>query len=218
MIGIVIALKSEAKYLLENIEQKQQIKLLDKTAYKGKLFGKDVVVGVSGIGKVSSAITTQKIIDDYTPEYIINIGSSGGTNNSVNVKEFYLIDKCIQFDFDVTEIDDVEVGYIQEYNLKFFPTYIPKGLDYKTTNLATADRFSSKEQDINLIAQNNCGVRDMEGGAIAQTCLSNNVKFICIKGISDVHGSGSNAQQFLQNLDDVCKLVPTNICKIFKEI
>ncbi|MBQ3596840.1 MAG: 5'-methylthioadenosine/S-adenosylhomocysteine nucleosidase [Clostridia bacterium] len=218
MIGIIIALHSEAKHLIDKLQDVTQTKITNKPAFVGKLNGKKVVIVVCGIGKVSSAIATQKVIDTYSPQYIINVGSCGGTNNSVKVKEFYLIDKCIQFDFDVTEIDNVEIGYIQEYDMRYFPAYTNLKSSLQTATLATADRFSSKEQDILTVSNCECNVRDMEGGAIAQTCFSNNVPFICIKGISDVHGQGSNAQQFKQNLESVCLEIPKIVNEIIQQL
>ena len=123
MIGIVIALKSEASSLLKKVDALIQITLLDKLAYTGKINGRDIVIAISGIGKVSAAITTQALIDKFNPSCILNAGTCGGTDNSVKVKQFYAIDKCFQFDFDVTTIDNVEVGYIQEYDRVFFPTH-----------------------------------------------------------------------------------------------
>ncbi len=215
MIGLIFALHSEAKQTIEKIEKLQEIKLLDKTAYKGVLFNKEVILVISGIGKVSASISTQALIDKYNPEYILNIGTSGGTDTSVKVKNFYVIDKCFQFDFDVTEIDDVKIGYIQEYDRVFFPTHV-KGLDFlNKTSLATADRFSNEAKDLKLIKDNGCAVRDMEGSAIAQTCLSNTIPFVCIKGVTDIYGTN---EDFYTNLTKVCLEIPNTIEKVFENV
>lgn len=215
MIGLIFALQSEAKQTIEKIENLQQIKFLDKTAYKGVLFKKDIILVISGIGKVSASISTQALIDKYNPEYIFNIGTSGGTDTSVKVKNFYAIDRCFQFDFDVTEIDDVEVGYIQEYDRVFFTCHT-KGLEFMNkTSLATADRFSNEAKDLKIIKKNGCAVRDMEGSAIAQTCISNNVPFVCVKGVTDVYGTN---EDFYTNLNMVCLEIPNTIKKVFENV
>ena len=213
MVGIVIALKSEAKQLLKDVSQLESIKLLDKTAYKCKINGIDTVIAISGIGKVSAGITTQAIIDKFSPDYIINAGTCGGTDKTVTALNFYLVEKCFQFDFDVTQIDDVEIGYIQEYDTKFFTTYT-KGIDFlEKANLATSDRFSNHPKDLGLIFDNKCAIRDMEGCAIAQTCTSNNVPCIVIKGVSDVYGSGIASEQFFSNLNKVCEMLSPIVIK-----
>lgn len=205
MLAILFALESEAKSLLEKVTNKTKIKFLDKTAYSCKINSNDAIIIITGIGKVSASICAQAVIDKYAPKYIINAGTCGGTNTTVNIGSYYLVDKCFQFDFDVTAIDDVDIGYIQEYDRVFFPTYLKNLSHLPTTSLATADRFSNEKKDLDLIEKNKCAIRDMEGGAIAQTCLSNNTNFVCIKGVTDVYGSGVAKEQFYENLSSVCK-------------
>ena len=146
MLAFVIALKSEAKPLLDNAKNIKETLICDKPAYLCNLYDKDCLICISGIGKVSSALATQAIIDKYNPKYIINVGTSGGTNDSVKILNYYLVDKCCQFDFDLREIDPVPLGYIQEYDTVFFPAYTEKLDCLPTTTLASSDRFSSKKQ------------------------------------------------------------------------
>ncbi len=204
MIAILFALESEAKSLLEKVSNKNKIDFLDKKAYSCSIDSKKAVIVITGIGKVSASICAQAVIDKFSPNFIINAGTCGGTNTSVKIGSYYIVDKCFQFDFDVTEIDDVEIGYIQEYDRVFFPTYLENLNHLPTASLATADRFSNAKKDLDLLEKNNCAIRDMEGGAIAQTCLSNKTNFVCIKGVTDVYGSGVAKEQFYQNLSSVC--------------
>ena len=84
--------------------------------YSFDIEGKSAVLVISGIGKVSAALTTQLLIDKYSPEYIFNFGTCGGLNNNVKVLNFYLIEKCCQYDFDLTKFSYVGVDvskYIQ---------------------------------------------------------------------------------------------------------
>ena len=131
---------------------------------------------------------------------------------------YYLIDKCCQFDFDVTELDNVPLGYIQEYDTVYFDTYT-KGLDFlKTSRVASADRFTNDIADINAVNEIGCSLRDMEAGAIAQVCTSNNVPLVMVKGISDVYGNGTAQEQFYQNLQTVGKGFPDVILKVLDTI
>ena len=218
MIGIIFALESEAKSLLLQANDLTPIKFLDKKAYSCKIEKQDCIIVISGIGKVSASICAQKLIDKYKVDFILNAGTCGGTDNSVKIKSFYAVEKCFQFDFDVTEIDDVEIGYIQEYDRVFFPVST-NGLSFlEKTSLATADRFSNEEKDLNLLKKNGCAIRDMEGAAIAQTCFSNNIPFYSIKGVTDVYGSGVAKEQFYGNLTSVCEELSTIIKKALLNI
>ena len=218
MIGIIVALKSEANALINEIEQLKEFKIADKPAYSGKIENKDVVLIISGIGKVSAGLSTQLLIDKYSPEYILNFGTCGGMNNSVKILSYYAVEKCCQFDFDLRELDGVPLGYIQEYDRAFFDTHT-NGLDFLDKSvLATADRFTNDVNDINAINQIGASLRDMEGGAIAQVCTSNNVPAVMIKGISDVTGSGTAQEQFFKNLKTVGQGFPAVIKKVIKSV
>ncbi len=218
MICFVIALKKESEELLKTATCVKEFMLADKPCYSCKLNGKDVIIAISGIGKVSAALTTQILIDKYNPKFIFNFGTCGGMNKSVEILEYYLIDKCCQFDFDLRELDGVPLGYIQEYNTVYFNTYT-KNLDFmKTSRVASADRFTNDLSDINAINDIGCSLRDMEAGAIAQVCTSNNVPLVMVKGVSDVFGNGTAQEQFYKNLQAVGKGFPAVILKILNEI
>ena len=216
MICFVIALQSEANSLLDRVENLKEIKLADKKAYTCTLCGTETVIAISGIGKVSAALTTQLLIDKYSPEYIFNFGTCGGMNESVQILKYYAIEKCCQYDFDLSELDNVPVGYIQEYDTVYFSTYT-KGLDFlEKRNLASADKFTNKEKDIALINSMNCSVCDMEGGAIAQVCTSNKTPVVIVKGISDVYGSNTQSEQLVANLATDGAQFPEIIKKVVK--
>jgi adenosylhomocysteine nucleosidase len=218
MIGIVVALYSEAEKLLDKIDNKTEFFITDKKAFKGYIEGQEVVVAISGIGKVSAALTTQKIIDTYNPTYILNFGTAGGMNKSVEILKYYLVDKCCQFDFDLRELDGVPLGYIQEYKTAYFPTST-KGLGFMpTTALASADRFTNDINDINSINEIGCSLRDMEGGAIAQVCVSNNTPLYMIKGVTDVYGSRTAQEQFYENLKQVSAGFPDVVINAIKTL
>ncbi len=218
MICFVVALKKEVQGLLNKATDLKEFKIADKPAYSCQLGEKSCIIAITGIGKVSSALTTQLLIDKYTPEFIINFGTCGGMNNSVEILKYYAIEKCCQYDFDLSTLDNVPVGYIQEYDTVFFNAYT-KNLDFlPKTNIASADKFTSKESDVKLICDMGCSVCDMEAGAIAQVCTSNNVPFIAIKGISDVHGSGVQEEQFYKNLETVGQNFPEVILNVLNSL
>ena len=217
MIGIVVALPSEVKKLLEHVQDLKNAKLADKTAYSCKLCGRDTIIAISGIGKVSAALTTQLLIDKYEPDFILNFGTCGGTNDSVKILNYYAIDKCCQYDFDLRDLDGVPLGYIQEYDTVFFKANTNE-LSLEKSSLASADRFTNKQVDVDSINEMGCSLCDMEGGAIAQVCTSNNMPLYIIKGITDIFGSGANEEQFFSNLNKVSEGFPTVIIRTIEEI
>ncbi len=203
MLGIVVALKREAESFISKLENLKEFKILDKPAYSGFANGEEVVLIISGIGKVSASLSTQVIIDKYSPDCIINFGTAGGMNSSVSILNYYAVEKCCQFDFDLRQLDGVPLGYIQEYNTAYFKANTDKLSFLQTSCLATADRFTDDMVDIDSINEISCSLRDMEGGAIAQVCTSNNIPLYMIKGVTDVYGLRSSQEQFYENLTKV---------------
>lgn len=218
MIGIVVALKKEAEKFLLTADNVKQIKLADKDAFLGKVDDIEFILIISGIGKVSSALSTQLLIDKYSPTSILNFGTTGGMNQSVQALNYYLVDKCCQYDFDLTELDDVPLGYIQDYDTVFFNTKTDKVDFLPIRSLASADKFTNKDTDIKTINDLGCSLCDMEGAAIAQVCTSNNVPLYIVKGISDVSGSETAPEQFMKNLQTVGENFPNVIIKVIKSI
>jgi len=215
MIGFVIALPSEAKSFLEKIENPEKSTLSGKPLYTGKYFGDDVAIIISNIGKVSSALSTQALIDKFSPEVIVNFGTAGGIDGQCNPREFYYVESSAQYDLDLTAIDPVKIGYNQGYDMVFFDSLNLK-TDLKKVKLASSDRFTSTKEQIEIIKNMGATLYDMEGGAISQVCLSNGVPLIMIRAVSDVFGSKSNAEQFRENLSAIEKAFPTVIEKTLK--
>lgn len=216
MLAIVVALPAEAKSFICKMDNVQEFSIAGKLCYKGTVYSKEVVVAISGVGKVNAGLTTQMLIDKFSPELVINFGTAGGMNSSVKVGEYYLIEKCAQFDFDLSELDNVPVGYIQDYDTVLFPTYTEFNVNLLKGRVASADRFNDDPNDIKLINDMTCSIRDMEGGAIGQVCLANNVKLIMIKGITDVYGSQTAKEQFLANLRFISDGFGDIICNLIK--
>lgn len=217
MKALIVALQNEAQSVIENLENKKELTIIGKKAYQGTINGENVVLAISGIGKVNSAITTQALIDNFNPTCIINFGSAGGVDNSVKTSQFYQIENCCQFDFDLRDIDNVPLGYIQDYDTCLFPCKVVKDF-LEVRNLASADRFTESELDNQSVRDVGASIRDMEGGAIAQTCLANQIPLYSIKGITDITGSGSTAEQFKNNLISVCKNFYSIIEKLIEKI
>lgn len=218
MIAIIVALPREAAALIEQTENKKTLKIAGKDAVCGTLFGKNVIIAICGIGKVSAALTVQAVIDKYSPEYVLNFGTVGGLNGSVKPLSYYCAEKCCQYDFDLSDVDDVERGYIQDYDRVFFRTETD-GLEFlEKAALATADKFTNLDTDVKTVVAMGCVLCDMEGCAIAQVCESNDTKLYIIKGVSDVHGSNLQYEQFLSNLDKVGAGFPDVIKKALNNI
>jgi adenosylhomocysteine nucleosidase len=219
MTGIITAMGSEAAPLLENMSVNKQFELAGKKCFKGSINGNEVILIISEIGKVNAASATQALITRF-PEIdkIINIGVAGAVNPDLKICDICVIEKTIQYDFDITSIDSVPIGYIQ--NIKQQYIYCDKKLYGKLMTLfsqsatvATADRFSDKQAEAELILSLGGDLREMEVGAVSQVCILNNIPFAAVKAVSDT-AKGNASADFKENLDKCCLLLAKNIEKI----
>ncbi len=218
MIGLIVAMEREAENIIPYNKNKSENIIAGKKVIKGTLFDKEIALIITGIGKVSSALSTQLLIDNFNPEVIVNFGSVGTVNKNLAVRDYVIVEKACQFDFDLREIDPVPLGYNQDYDCVFFNMFCPKILPYKKATLGSSDKFTFKKEIIDEIINMGADIRDMEGGAIAQVCTSNNCKLIMLKGVTDVYGLGTDGEQFVANLKKVSQGFKQELEKIFNSI
>ncbi len=206
MIGFVIAMEKECNAFLNKLKTTKEYDFAGKKFVKSELGSSEIIVGIAGIGKVNSAMTTQLMIDKFAPELIINFGFAGGKEGSgLKAGDIVLLDKVCQYDFDLSEVDDVNIGYMQDYDTTYYNTdySLYNGNAFKIRTGATGDRFTSQKYFLDIIRQLNaqvvdmeaCAIAqvvDMEACAIAQVCQANDIPVISIKLISDVDGMDVN--------------------------
>lgn len=122
-------------------------------------------------------------------DFIINFGLAGGKAGSkLKAGDFVLLSKVCQYDFDLSEIDDVSIGYMQDYDTIYYPlSYVSYlGKEFKCVPGASGDRFTSQKYFLDIIKNLGASVVDMEMGAIAQVAYSANIPALSLKLISDV--------------------------------
>lgn len=192
MIGFIVAMENEGQAVLNNMQDIKKQKFNDKPIYTGKLENKSVVMIICGIGKVNAALSTQYIIDNYKIDAIFNLGIVGAANHDCELGEVYLVNKVVQYDFDLSELDKIanSPGVLEEFESRYIPfdasLYTKFQNNYTLVTLGTADKFSNSSDHVSLLKNKfSCDVCDMEGGAIAQVCYYNNKPLIMLKAISD---------------------------------
>ena len=215
MIGAIVAMEKEAKFFIEKLENLKEFNIIGKKVFQGQLNNKDITLIISGIGKVNSAMSTQILIDKYNVDYVLNFGTCGALDGNFNLGDIFIVKKAVQFDFDLTEIDKCELGYMEEYDCVFFDCkndYLHQ--DNAVGCLATADQFSEDVNKINILKSMGCNLKDMEGGAIFQVCKANDKKLLMIKVVSDVFGKKSMIDQYVNNVKIVSKKLVDYICNL----
>lgn len=218
MIGVIIAMQSEAEILLEQMQIKKTETISQKNVFIGQAFGKDVVLIICGVGKVNAAIGAQIAISVYGAEKLLNFGVAGGLNDGTELCQVYQIKKAVQFDFDLVSLNGTKMGTLDEYTENYLPLST-LNTPYPLKNLGTSDRFNDSEGDYLLLTNElKADIRDMEGCAIVQTALKADIPVYSFKAISDVAKSGNTAKQYFENRSKALDNLKNELKKIFEVI
>lgn len=215
MTGFIIAMKNEADTLLSQLDNAQSFNYIGRNFYTGSLDGEPVWAVTSGIGKVNAAVSAQFLISTFQPKRLINFGLAGGLGD-INIGDIIFASSAVQYDFDLSLINNCDIGKLEEFEDKYFFLKVPKG--YKSAILATGDRFNEDKKDERLIyKQLNARLRDMEGGAVAQAATMNNLPLYVFKGISDKVEKDS-VKSYFENSKFALEKLKLGLKKIFKDI
>ena len=196
MKAFVIAMESEAACVLAHLTGSFESLEYGRKVVTGQLLDETVMVVVSGIGKSNAAAATQFAIQAGADE-ILNVGVCGGFEPQMRIGDLYEVDRAVQYDFDLAQLNGTEVGTLNERATPHIPLATDGAHPAKT--LATGDHFNDKTADLPLLERLGVGLRDMEGAAIAQVCERAGVPCRSIKCVTNVLGSGATAQ-YAENL------------------
>ena len=199
MLGIICAMAVEVEGVLNLMENKEEINKAGATFTKGTIYGKEAVVTECGIGKVNAAVTTQVMIDLFSPEAIINSGVGGALSEKLKVGDVVISTDAVEHDYDTTAFGDPKglICFKNEQRVdipadeklceallkaceSLTDTTVLKG------RIATGDQFiSDTEKRLSLGNEFNALACEMEGGAVGHTCYRNKVPFAILRCISD---------------------------------
>lgn len=167
-----------------------------------------------GWGKVAAAGATQYAIDRWNPDLLINLGTCGGFEGSVNRFETLLIDNTIIYDIKEAMGDSKEA--IADYSTTLDLDWITLPDSIRKTVLVSADRDLVPEE-IETLKQNYGAIAgDWETGAIAYTCNRNQKKLLVLRGVSDLVSSTQGEaygkpEVFLNGTEVVMKKLLNNL-------
>lgn len=220
MFGIIGAMDSEIALLKEKISGIEEHHLGRSIFYTGELEGQKVVLLKSGMGKVASAIGAQAMIDCFHVSSIVNTGIAGGIGEGLAVGDIVVSSFAVQHDFDMSGLGYAP-GYMEGEHKDQPTRYLPDEAlvqeflqaarkvmpeeHIHQGGIATGDLFVSGSEPKKRLRETFGAVAaEMEGGAIAQTAVQNNVPFVIIRAISDLadEGAASSVEQSEQTMAD----------------
>jgi adenosylhomocysteine nucleosidase len=217
-LGIVAAMPVE----LENM-----IKILDAKELKIKGFyrifqcefkGIEITLACSGIGKVNSAACTQKLIDVFEVEAIINMGIAGAISKDLNTLDVVIGSDVVYHDFFPADLLDryhpFEHSFKCDKKLMEIAELSCKNLlepyQFRLGRVASGDCFVEENATKTYIRDKLEAVCcEMEGCAVGHACFLNGVPFLILRSISDLADEG--AQMTYSEFEQKAALQANNI-------
>ena len=189
-IGLVYAMEAELESLLER-SGAEKLETVAGVPFYAVAPG--IVACAGGIGKVNIAMATQLLLTHYAPDLVLNAGVAGAMEN-LPVGTLVLAEQFVQHDMDTSAVGD-PVGLVSTVNVTEFPctgaALLARQLQqmqvpYQRGTVATGDWFATDCPRAHSICETfHPTLCEMEGGAIAQVCRRNQVKFTALKSVSD---------------------------------
>lgn len=205
MIGIIGAMEEEITNLKSHMEVFDVQTIAGMSFFKGAVKGTELVLVRSGIGKVNAGICTQILASVFNVDTVINTGIAGSLNAAIDIGDIVVSTSLVQYDVDARNFG-YKLGEIPRMNIIEFPA--DKELTDKTESvfaaldlgvklykgmIATGDKFISEDSLKAEIVNNfHAYCVEMEGAAIAQAAMLNNMKCVVIRAISDKADNSAN--------------------------
>jgi len=138
----------------------------------------------SGWGKVASASAMQYVIDHYSPDLIVNLGTCGGIEGVVDRGDLILADRAIVYDIvELMDEADVTNYYASILDLSWltepYPFPTRRGL------IASADSDLLPEK-IPLLKSIGTLAADWESAALAWVANRNHARLLILRMVSDL--------------------------------
>ncbi|MEF9945299.1 MAG: 5'-methylthioadenosine/adenosylhomocysteine nucleosidase [Lachnospiraceae bacterium] len=198
MIGIIGAMEEEIAVLKEEMQVEETTERASMTFYKGTLYGKEVTIVKSGIGKVNAAVCAQILADCFQVDTLINTGIAGSLDAEINIGDIVISTDALHHDMDATIFGDA-AGQVPRMDTFSFPAdkmLVAKAkkaneeanpdIHTFTGRILSGDQFISSGEVKNRIVRMFHGkCAEMEGAAIAHTAYLNHISYVIIRAISD---------------------------------
>jgi adenosylhomocysteine nucleosidase len=148
-----------------------------------------------GWGKISSAATTQYIIDLYQPDLLVNLGTCGGFKGRISSGTIILVTKTIVYDIfeQMSGSDEAIAHYSTDIDLSWLNDQVQINIQNSDAPivrglLISADRDIVCGEIPELVMKYGAIAADWESGAIAWVANRNQVRCLILRGVTDLVG------------------------------
>ena len=164
----------------------------------------------SGWGKIASAGSMQYVIDHYSPDLIVNLGTCGGFEHVVDQGDIILVDKAYVYDI-VELMGDLDIVSYYASSLDLSWLAEPHPFPVRRGMIASADSDLPPDK-ISLLKSQGAIAADWESAALAWVAQRNHARLLILRGVSDmVSEQGgeayNNIEIFKQRAKEIMKML-----------
>jgi adenosylhomocysteine nucleosidase len=144
----------------------------------------ELILFHSGWGKIASAGMMQYVIDHHKPDLIVNLGTCGGFEGTVNQGDVVLVDQT--FIYDIVELMgdlNIKSYYASSLDLSWLPEPYPHPVHRGLIASADSDLPPDK---IAFLKSEGAIAGDWESGALAWVAQKNGSRLLILRGVSDL--------------------------------
>ncbi|KAH0795050.1 5'-methylthioadenosine nucleosidase [Histomonas meleagridis] len=227
-IGFIEAMTYELDELVKRFtkEQTKVEEIYGKKFYIVQYSNLELIITLSGVGKVNSALTTTVMIMKYDPDIIINVGVAGGFKEGQKLLDLFIAEEFIYTDVDATNFgflpgqvpydqpryNNVSKELIQMIKELESESKIPTKVHYGL--LGSSDSFIRTDEQVQKIKElfSDVACVEMEGTSIAQICTKFNKPVLSIRSFSDIAIEKKDNTVDFENLLEVATKTSTDLC------
>lgn len=204
MIGIIAAMEQEVSAIVQELSNANTSMISGIEMTQGTLEGNDVIVMKSGVGKGYAAMSTTVLLEHFTIDAIVNIGTAGGLQKTQNILDAVVSTRVVQHDWDTSSLDGEDGrGLFFEADQALAKTCLDvlKELDICVHSglIASGDLFVARSEDLAHLKQYypDAICAEMEAGAVAQVCQHYQKPFVILRSLSDIAYKEDSHMDFL---------------------
>lgn len=164
----------------------------------------------SGWGKIASAGMMQYVINLFSPDLVVNLGTCGGFEGVVRPGDVILVERT--FVYDIVELMgdlDISTFYASTLDLSWLAG--PDPYPVRRGTIASADSDLPPDK-IAFLRANGAIAADWESAALAWVARKNNTRLLILRGVSDmVSEQGGEAYGDIEMFNQRAKGVMKNL-------
>jgi len=223
-IGIICAVGTELTPFLPHIKNCVTSKKAMLTVHEGMVDNVEIAALFCGVGKTNATIAAQILIDTYGASVIINSGTAGGMDTTLQLFDTVICTEAVCHDVEdgvLTGVSDwiPSIYFKSDEKLLTAAKKAVKGLGKKAHygRMVTGDKFIEDNGRDEINSAFSPLAVDMETASIAHVCYVNNVPYLAVRTITDTaESSGTNA--FFENCPKASEISKDIVLEIIKAL